>query len=737
MMDPFALLARLRKFAEPSEVNAPLELVRAWTVFQARGIVNTRAIQHNLDWIWPYWVERQYDPHDVSFLPRAYSVTHINLTHRNWTAVSLPDGDLYSLVDPRGLVTPLPDGWSLDFWLRTKDGELLPSRAKEAEQCLDTGSRRGVVTRVASSDLSLASHVFMRRAAKERPELVIELNAETGKAGDLLVNVRPYNPEGIQFVDRVDAQENGTGWRINDETEITFSDAAEKMVTGSYERGDVYNLLDDEDGEVSVKCDVGMATASAQFPLTVGSSKKLRVCVELPEPPDELRLENEDGSPDGRIADWNDLHEIGPGLNVPDPLFERLFDASMHTLLAFSARDVYPGPYTYRRFWFRDACIMLRSLVAMNHDERCSYMLEKRFGRRQTRRGFFESQEGEWDSNGQVLWLAGEYERSTGHAVTSECIEMLRKGADWIGRKRRKHLHDPAVKGLLPAGFSAEHFGPNNFYYWDNFWGASGLLEFAEMLERSGDKDGAAGYREEGEAFLQDVLRSIHRTETYRRTGAIPAAPNRRLDAGAIGVLAAGYPLRLVGADDAALLATVDFLMENCLFEEAFFQDMMHSGMNAYLTLHIAQVLLRAGDDRYAALVRRVAELATPTGQWPEAIHPITKGGCMGDGQHGWAAAEWVMMIRNMFVREEENELIIGSGLFPEWLAAEESLAFGPTKTAFGNVRVHIEPVAAGRRVTIDAQWRRRPQVRICLPGFRACEVGEKDEPVVTERVRR
>ena len=35
--------------------------------------------------------------------------------------------------------------------------------------------------------------------------------------------------------------------------------------------------------------------------------------------------------------------------------------------------------------------------------------------------------------------------------------------------------------------------------------------------------------------------------------------------------------------------------MDQHFFEGAFFQDMIHSGCNAYLTLHVAQALLRGG----------------------------------------------------------------------------------------------------------------------------------------------
>ena len=80
--------------------------------------------------------------------------------------------------------------------------------------------------------------------------------------------------------------------------------------------------------------------------------------------------------------------------------------------------------------------------------------------------------------------------------------------------------------------------------------------------------------------------------------------------------------------------------MKKCLVHGGFFHDMTHSGINPYLTLHLAQVLLRAGDPRYFSLMTAVAKLASPTGQWPESVHPRTGGGCMGDGQHVWAAAK-------------------------------------------------------------------------------------------------
>ncbi len=58
-VDPISLMAQLERFTQPAAVREPIELLRAGAAFHARGLINSRVIQHNLDWVWPYWVEQQ------------------------------------------------------------------------------------------------------------------------------------------------------------------------------------------------------------------------------------------------------------------------------------------------------------------------------------------------------------------------------------------------------------------------------------------------------------------------------------------------------------------------------------------------------------------------------------------------------------------------------------------------------------------------------------------------------
>lgn len=712
VLDPAMLLAKMRRFAQPSEVAEPLELLRAGIVFHARGLVNAKAIQHNLDWVWPYWVERQFNPGDSSFVPRAFSFSHINLTHRNWTAVGLPGVGAYPIVDPRGLVTPLHDGWSLDFWMVTeRRRRLLPSKLEDrfVTQRLHLDPALKVATRIEKDGLFLDLGTRMIVKDDGSPEVCTEVKALSDEDGWLVVAVRPYNPEGVQFINRLEYDPASSSFRVNDEATVSLNDRPDSLRLAHYADGDVYLDLPGDAEQREVKCDVGMATGAALFRIHAGKPRELGISVSLERDLKELPARAKDAK-----LSWP--HALGgmAKLDIPDRRMQFLYDAAVRTVLLLSANDLVPGPYTYRRFWFRDACLMLHPLIAIGMLDRAQRVIAE-FPSRQTVSGYFLSQEGEWDSNGQVLWIVARHAEMTGAKLSPEMNQALRKGVQWLARKRLTSDLPKGTKGLLPAGFSAEHLGPNDYYYWDDYWAWGGLKEVTKYWRSVGESEAA----KEAEALAAEYARSIEESiagiSPKRSLGAIPAAPGRRMDAGAIGSMVADYPLQLYPPGETRMAKTTDFLMERCFHGGGFFQEMIHSGINAYLTLDIAQTLLRAGDPRFAALIRRVADLASPTGQWPEAIHPLTLGGCMGDGQHGWAAAEWIMMLRNCFVREESDHLVIGSGILPEWIEGGGKLGFGPTFTAWGPVSVHIERDV----LHLESAWRGAPpRIEIAVPGY-------------------
>jgi len=714
-LDPIDLVARLRRFAQPSEVQEPIELIRAGMVFHARGLVNTKVIQHNLDWVWPYWIVRQFSPEDTSFIPRAFSFSHVNLTHRNWTAVGVPGCLEMPIVDPRGMVTPHHDDWSIDHWFIAENGEcLFPSHFVEAEQRLITDGGHTVETRLenAVALLELQTEVHW-----EGEEAVLHTTAAltAKKDGRYAVTVRPCNPEGIQFIETIEFSPDHRSLEVDGKKSLLFGSEPEQTYVSDYRKGDVLEEIRAGRTRAAGTCEVGLASGAAVWTMKAGTqaTHSYRMPIRYEEKEPLLKARPAPVS----AASWTQYDEGWTRLNVPDERFTAIYDSSRRTLALLSQADILPGPYTYRRFWFRDACLIANALLGLNQSGLVRRALDA-FPQRQHLTGYFHSQEGEWDSNGQVLWLARQFESYTGNSSHSLPSSVIVKAARWIDRKRRTTLKgDPAYKGLLPAGFSAEHLGPNDFYYWDDFWGVAGMRAAVQMLRDRNEGTSADEIEKMADAFEADIRASIDRLDTDRLANALPAAPKRRMDSGAVGSLVADYPLRIEWLSDERISATADWLYHHSFHKGGFFQNMIHSGINAYLTLDIAQTFLRINDPRYWELIEATAAIASPTGKWPEAVHPHTEGGCMGDGEHAWAAAEWCQMIRALFIEETNDHLLtVGKGLPAHWLKKQTSMSFGPTLTRWGRVSVEFHHHDGKWNVNVEGQWHgEKPEVKVCL----------------------
>jgi hypothetical protein len=524
----------------------------------------------------------------------------------------------------------------------------------------------------------------------------------------LAISLRPYNPEGVSFIHNIQELKDGPGWKINNKDIVHFDQNSDENYFSYYRHGDAYSVLfKPQEKTKETFCTVGMATAVALFKLD--SKREKNVTLHIP-----LQANNLGKPSSNELAlacqSWKQSFNGYCKAEIPDKHFQFLYDTAIATLILHTPKETYPGPYTYKQFWFRDAAIILYAMTMIGLKDRAKRALDC-FPSRQNKFGYYLSQDGEWDANGEAMWALQKYCQMTNSKPSQAWLTSVRKGAGWICRKRTSNDSPLAHAGLFPAGFSAEHLGPNDFYYWDDFWGIAGLEAASYFEKHYGKQELAIRYNKEAADFLNQTNLSLSQVEKRLEQKIMPAAPYRRMDAGAIGSIAASYPLQVFPKNDPRVLNTVHYLVENCFIDNGFFHDMTHSGINPYLTLDIAQVMLRAGDRRFFDLMTAIAQLASPTGQWPEAIHPLTKGGCMGDGQHVWAAAEWILLVRNCFLREEEKDkkLILCSGIPSHWLKDDERISFGTALTIYGSIDLAI--VINNENVTVSwkAQWHDSP----------------------------
>ena len=244
----------------------------------------------------------------------------------------------------------------------------------------------------------------------------------------------------------------------------------------------------------------------------------------------------------------------------------------------------------------------------------------------------------------------------------------------------------------MPKSLSAEHLGTVDQYYWDSFWSLAGLKALAAIAGEIGHTADSRMFESEANGLELDLLGSFQSVEDRLGEPLIPSTPFRPFDESAIGSVSCLYPLDLFGGAIPNPEKTLAAIVDRFIDDRGFYHPIIHSGYNAYLTLQVAHALLDKGDISQAwDIADSIFRQSSATCSYPEAIHPKTGGGAMGDGHHGWAAAEVVLFLRDCMVKERHNRIEIFRGAGFRLMERGKNLAVVDARTAFGTISVSLE----------------------------------------------
>lgn len=420
-----------------------------------------------------------------------------------------------------------------------------------------------------------------------------------------------------------------------------------------------------------------------------------------------------------------------------DHLFDLFRLSRAHLLILSDGGEIHPGPTIYDSFWVRDssvegvACALagdtgLAASQFGEHYPRVFNLGSERIGP-VSAQGFFgaehEKNDHEWDSNGEALWALGRFDRIQGPSAAFGArvfAPFVVEGARWIRDNRDSF-------GLLPSGWSAEHIGDKDKpHYWDDFWGLAGLYEAARLGERLDAIETSELWwafddlkRATGDSIRWVLAEQRARGgwETFIPTG---PADVGRADSTMVGALAYFHPCRLymgrkLGDDvDWAARMTLETIWSRFV-SGGFRHDAAWNAYGPYLTLQLAHAFLFLGalsrmdlllawsvrDAAYARVSRSddttAEEWQVASGAWNEQhCYPIASDFAqiperwwyMGDIPHGWAAAEFNLLLRDILFFEADEDadphIYLAPGVMPHWIGDGEEVVVEKAPTIFG-----------------------------------------------------
>jgi hypothetical protein len=173
---------------------------------------------------------------------------------------------------------------------------------------------------------------------------------------------------------------------------------------------------------------------------------------------------------------------------------------------------------------------------------------------------------------------------------------------------------------------------------------------------------------------------------------------------------------------------TVAELREKCFHRGVFYHAILHCGLNAYLSLQVAQYYLKLRDPRGLEIFDALAAMGTQTFTFPEAINPLTMGGAYGDGHHGWAVSEFLNFLRNILLVEEGDTLVLLALSKREWLAPGNVIGVDSAPSFFGDVSYSVECAEGSVTFNLPGAFERPPDaIEINVPApIASCTVDGK-----------
>ena len=546
-----------------------------------------------------------------------------------WTTIGTVGSPVRSIVDPRGLVTPGADGWSLDWWIGAEDRWHFAGTEPAVRQSL-IGLAPVVETAMRVPGGDAVERVYAVMGDRGRGELlIIEIENSSAAPFEVALALRPYNPTGPAAIGRI-AIGNGGVVTVDGRPSLLLARRPSAFTTCRL--GDDLTALvmahHSSDAHHSVRGASGQAQAAVIYPLAHRAT--LRFAVPLGRGTshrrDVTRRRRPAQSPEFPtqvapamtvVRAWGAQTRRGMRLELPPGRLAEATEVNRKYLLVFHSGKKFsaghrPAPSSF----------VVSVLCALGqygfHDEAGEVL--RAFAPSQGLAGRLSRDRAGSDANGMVIHaIVNHWRLVRERELLDELASSVWRAARAIDRRPRRPL---------------------------GVWPVVGMWDAAEILDAGGQGRHAAWCREQAAVLQSDLARSLARLSGV---GTFDEPGVRAEVALAVSHLVCD-PFGLRGSDNATVVAATEVAKR--LLSQSDENLRVDHRLSASETLQLAAIDLASGNPAAIGRLERVLREATATYTWSTMSGPTRRGGPVSVGHDGQTAAEFLSLVRNLLVRE-------------------------------------------------------------------------------------
>lgn len=653
-----------------------------------------------------------------------------------WATVGLAGGGTEGLVATDGTFSPNRNSLGISLWLRdNKSGRLYVPQLDQVTQSLGNGDLPLITTRWTVTGATLTTTIFAASDAADPTaagspasrRVLVQTTLTNGalpRPWTLYVALRPFGPAGgtsalhSVAASREALSANGALTLVAQTPASRAGALNESAIDAS-----VLAQAGDMPRQSTATSSLGLAEGMLAYDQTLGQDQSVTYSFVLPMQPaatapatvTALQHLNVTALRRTVSAAWQArLHRVQ--FTVGDQRVSNAFYASLaYLFMAQQGDEQFSGPLSERAFWLRDAAYVTNALDVAGYAAQVQQTL-RLIASTQFPSGRYppiiDTQglpqlpvKTEWDTQGEVIFALVSYAQQNHdlaflHDVYPGIWRAARFQQAQLAATRVPALRGTPFFGILPAGESAEDlYSANWHHYWDDFWALAGFDKAIQATQMLGFANDVPAWAQDRNALQQAVLNGI---QTLAKPGQPPFIPNGPEDTTTTAMARSATPAiwPVEALDPASQLVQSSFQLYYDRDIKPYGGAYLHYNYHywPYADVSLAHAFYRLGrTDQTTQILNWVLNHQTAPNlyAWAEIVRPDNFSFALGDMPHSWMAAEMVLLIRDMLVREEGQAIAIGP--MPEnWLPPGGAVSVRDFPTALGAQSYRLTRSAGG-----------------------------------------
>lgn len=609
----------------------------------------------------PSWIGDQLNPDYPTATALAVTPIVTNQNSRNFVALGSPASTIEPLVDHRGGVIPLARSYTLLFGTVVNNIPVYSSEAGSVQVKLHPDGFP-----IVTVDWEVDGDVLTYECAVEVDENgneTLGINVIRGFANHpLYLSISPFDQDGLTEIEKMTYDPKEGFLQIEKHPPVYLFQHPVEFLVLPIAKGHAGKWIGRaRTSENTATCPGKFVTWAASFP--VRSKPQLNILLK-----GDFR---EEIDTDDIEEIWEDEMENVPLVSTGNTEVDSLFKSStvVLRLLTDVINNVISfGPGSQDTVWPQALYSQTRALDRLGFDfvskilDNCLEIVKNEE---------YLSNHEQFDALGSILFSISSHYHFTGDSAwLGEKLPLLKKITETIAKARIAKAKDTEVL-FLPAGltpFYDKIFQERHQLFVHNLWAHSSIKETARLWGILGRKGEEEKLEKEAEKLYDSLADAF--AQNFNEYGVLTAGPEMDENSFIIFNMAAIYPLKIFGKEFKPVADTIDHIWSHYVHRGGLLLHQPWNAYGTYFSMQLAQVLRVYSEfEKVEEVIKFLVENRTNEQGWAEGISMLTRKGAVGNSPNGFAAAEFVNLILDLFVDESMGSSpILLKGMPKSWL---------------------------------------------------------------------